>query len=493
MVKRRFVLLAVPVLGLAVVVGLVSRQPVKVAHAAHESGKTAAGGHQVAFAEKANGGAAKGVGAVKVEVAKPKRGGLLRTTSQPGSVHAFESAELFAKVSGYLKIQNVDIGDRVKKDQVLAVIDAPELIREVEKEEATVAQSEAQLKQAQASLSTAIALHKASIAVVTQREAEVKRSIAMLDFRKKMYTRIKELAEDKAIDERLVDEKFQQQDSAEAAHDAAEAAVLTSRADVAAAEAKIKQAEADIVAAEAKIALSKASLAKAKVFEDYLTIRSPYDGVITLRAFHLGDFINEASLGAKQQPVLSVDRTDLMRIVVEVPDRDVPFVDRGDTTVISIDALPGMAFKFPVSRFANSEDPSTRTMRTEVDVPNPKNLLRNGMYGQVTILLQANGSAQDALVIPASCLVGDTINGKGHVFVVRQKKAQRVAVQVGADDGINIEVVTGVKFDDEVVCHPSASVDEGVTVSVESIAADPKADANVEPKREAKPEGKHSG
>src|SRR5439155_6343103 len=122
---------------------------------------------------------------VRVEVVKPKPGGMERTTTQPGSVHAYEYEDVFAKVSGYLKGQSVDIGSPVKKGQLLAVIDAPELEKEVLQAAAAVEQAKAQVKQAEARIVAAKADLAATEKLVPQRQAEVARAKSVLSYRRK--------------------------------------------------------------------------------------------------------------------------------------------------------------------------------------------------------------------------------------------------------------------------------------------------------------------
>src|SRR5439155_8378469 len=130
------------------------------------------------------------------------------------------------------------------------------------------------------------------------------------------------------------------------------------------------------------------------------------------------DFIRSADQGGVV-PLLAVERTDLMRVVVQVPDRDVPYVSTKASAIVEIDALPGVVFEtkgeseVAVSRWADAEDPTTRTMRTEVDVKNPDGLLRHGMYGRVALTL-SQGSP-NALRIPSAALVGKAEGGRAAV------------------------------------------------------------------------------
>jgi HlyD family secretion protein len=186
--------------------------------------------------------------------------------------------------------------------------------------------------------------------------------------------------------------------------------------------------------------------------------------VITLRSFHPGDFIRSASEGGNI-PVLAVAVTDKMRVVLPMPDEYVPLLDKGDKASLQIVALPGRTFPGEVSRYAFSEDPESRNMRTEVDLPNPDGKLVEGMFGRVTVILQA--AAPNSVTIPSSGLVGQTGTGSGSVYVVKDGKAHKVDVQVGNDNGIETEILKGISADDLVVTSYNGSIKEGTFVKTE--------------------------
>jgi HlyD family secretion protein len=399
---------------------------------------------------------------VKVDVIKPTAHGLGRTATLPGDVHVFESAELYSKVSGYLAEQNVDIGDRVKRGELLAVIDVPESATEVEEATASLERAQSVVTQNEAKLQTARAEADAAVAQIGQMEAEVRRAIAQQELRTKEYSRIKDLNNLHAIEEQIVDEKQDAKDVAIAAVGAAQAAVVSARAQAAAAKARIGQAEADVLHAKADVQVSRAKLAKANVFLDYTKITSPYDGVITLRSFHRGEFISARSQGAAV-PLLTVARTDLMRVVVQLPDLDVPFADVGDKAVVTIDALPGKEFVGNISRTADAEDRKQKTMRTEIDLPNPSRTLLEGMYGTVTIELEP---PSNAMTIPSGALVGKTTDGRGKVYVVREGRARLVPIEMGQDNGLRMEVLSGLNPRDEVVISHTGAIGDGTPVTV---------------------------
>jgi len=442
--------------------------------------KNAAGG------ETSHGGGSKPA-PVTVEVVTPRAGGIERVCVQPGTVEPFEGADLYAKVSGYLVEQNVDIGSRVSAGDVLAKIAVPEYEKTVDRDTAHVRDMNAKVKQMEAHLRAAQAEHRAAEASIALAKVMVKVKTSYKLFREKQLERIKGLVAEKAETAKLLDEQEDFYQSAVEAENAARENVNTSKEKAAAAQAKVTQAEADVDEAKADVGVAEAELAKSKVLLEYTVIRAPYTGVVTKRNFHSGkngrpgDFIKAADQGGIV-PLLAVERTDLMRVVVQVPDRDVPFVTTHSTAVIEIDALPGVKFgaspkdKLRVSRWATAEDPTTRTMRTEIDVPNPdpavpNHILVHGMYGRVTITLTPG--APNAVRIPSAALVGKASGGHGSVWVVRDGKVHLVAVQFPTDNGIDVEVTAGLAPTDQVVARATGPLEEGTAVTVQNQSAAP--------------------
>lgn len=419
-------------------------------------------------------GSVPAVSAVPVEVAAPRPGGLDRTCSQPGTLEPLECADLFAKVSGYLSEQTVDIGSLVRKGDVLARISAPELEKQVREDAADVTRAEARADQMAAAVTTAEADHRAATAGVALAQAESKSKASYRTYRQKQRDRIRQLVADKALDEKVADEQEDQFQAAVSAELAAGEAVSAAKQKEAAAQARIKQAQADFKHATAEVAVAKAHLEKAEVLFGYTVIRSPYTGVVTKRNFHPGEFVRSAEAG-ERVPVLAVERTDVMRVVIQVPERDVPFVDIGDDAVVTLDALPGLvlktagADKVGVSRVAASEDPHTRMMRIEVHVNNPTGKLRRGMFGRVALALQV-GTA-DAVRVPSAALVGKAEGGRGSVRVVRDDIAHVVPVRYGTDNGSEVEIVSGITAADRVIVRASGPVDTGTQVSAGPVTA----------------------
>jgi RND family efflux transporter MFP subunit len=405
-----------------------------------------------------------------VFVIHPKKGESDRTTSQPGSIQAFESVELYAGVSGFLKTLNVDIGDRIKKGQALAQVDVPELEKQIQRNSSVVEQTRARVAQMHARAISTRADWDAARAAIPRAEAMLKSKSAELRYRQQQLQRMRELAASKSIEDKLVDEAVSHRDAVREAEIAAQESVTSAKANVAAMAAKIQAAEADVQEAEAQVRVAQADLEKTEVLVRFATVNAPFDGVVTQRNFFPSDFVRAANEGGAHIPLFTVQRTDLMRVVVQIPDRDVPFCDPGDPAILEIDALPGQQLKFKVSRIARSEDPETRLMRVELDLPNPTGKISNGMYGRVTIILDKS----DLLSVPSSCLVGKSQDGKGRVFVVRNGKALLTPVEVGSDDGLNVSIIKGIVSTDEVILRPSSSLRDGTLVTATAASSTPK-------------------
>jgi RND family efflux transporter MFP subunit len=402
----------------------------------------------------------------KVVVVKPHKGGIERSTTQPGTMESFDFADLYAKVSGYVKEQSVDIGDQVTAGKVLLEIDAPEFDEALHEAQAAEAQAEAQVIQMKSRVKTAEAEFDAAESNITLVEANLGKAESYLKFREIQYKRISELFKRNSIDERLVDEKHEERDTAEAGMNAAKAAILSAKSQSLAAKARVAAAEADVIDAQAQVRLAKSRVSRAQVFVNYTKIVSPYNGVVTRRSFHVGDFIRAADQGGAI-PLLTVARTDWMRVVVQVPEREIAYTNRGDKATVELDGIAGVKFHGEVSRIAQSEDRMTRSMRTEIDLENTQKQLRDGMFGRVTIVLS---EAPKGLTIPSSSLVSSSNSKKPAVFVIRDGKLQLQPVEVGQDDGIRAEILSGLTPDDRVVARPGSDLSNGMAVETEEVA-----------------------
>lgn len=404
---------------------------------------------------------------IRVLTVQPSTGGTPRQTSLPCAAHWHDYANLYAKVSGYLGELHVDIGSRVKQGQVLAKIDVPELDQDVAVAQATLEHTQAAVHQTQARKKSAIAEQRAAEAAVVKSQSDVERWTAECTFREKEHSRFQALNKTDSVQQALVDEKLFQWQSAQAGMRAAESAVLTAREQASAAAARVELAEADLGVAKAQAKIAQTHLDKAHLYASFSSIVCPYDGVVTARSFHRGDFIRAADKGS-ERPLLMVGRTDLIRVVVQIPDREVPYAHVGDPVVIEFDALPQHKFEAKLSRIAYSEDIATRTMRAEVDLPNQEGMILDQMYGRMHIVLEP---AADSLTVPSVCLVGNLERGRSQVFVVREGVARLQTVSVGAHDGVSCEILEGLQLSDAVIIRPPANLTEGTAVEAQPATA----------------------
>ncbi len=396
----------------------------------------------------------------RVDVVRPTEGGMRRTSVQPGTVIGYESVDLYAMVSGYLKQQTVDIGSRISKGDTLAVIDAPREAKALDEATSLVEESKAKMAQARARIKTMEGERDAAAAAVAQAESDIDRLVAARELAQKQLARVRGLLADRAADARQVEEHVCTLDTAVAAERTARLAVATAKAELATAAAKVEQSRTDLAQAGTAVSVAEAREAITRVNLDYTRIVAPFDGVVTHRAFHPGAFVRSASEGG-QASLLTVKRTDKMRVIVQIPDRDVVITSVGDPAELSVDALGSQSFSGKVSRMAESEDPATRTMRVEIDVPNPKGLLREGMYGTATIILEP---VSHNLTVPPACVMEHSGQTHGVVYVVRDGLAHRTPVELGADNGSLVEVLSGINPSDSVVLRSGVPLEDGLAV-----------------------------
>jgi RND family efflux transporter MFP subunit len=403
-------------------------------------------------------------GPAVVRVVKPTPGGLGRTTRQPGTVQAFDREDVFAPVPGVLKGLAVDIGSRVKKGQVLAQIDAPLLAFAQKEADAAVRQARGLVREAQAKVGASKAKLQAAKSAVLQREAEVSSARANLTFREGQLKRVTGIAQRGATPQSVVEEARAKVESARAPVTGATAALTTAKAEVEVKHGELMQAEAALSTAMANADSAEVALEKAHYSLGLTKLVAPFDGVVTQRNYRDGAHVGPAGEGPGRLSLLTVVRTDRMLVVVDVPSINVPLTEPGVPVDLAIDALPAAQLSgCKVSRVGFALDPKTRTMRVEIDVPNPGGQLRPGMFGTATLHLRK--PAPGAVRLPASCLVAAP-GGKKAVYVVRGGKARRTEVRVGHRVDEEVEVLSGLKPADLVVTDPRGLTGEVVPVEV---------------------------
>lgn len=396
----------------------------------------------------------------QVAAANPVRKTLSLTTTQPGRIEAFETTPLHAKVAGYVEAVLADIGDKVSKDQVLVRLSIPELKDELAQREALVASAEAQVKQAESAQAAAEAVAKTAAAKIAETEAGVGRVEAERDRWNSEYERIKELAAKGSVTQKLEEETQSQLKGAEAAIREIEAKLNSARSMAVEAQANVKKAEADRGAAEAELGVAKAELARARTMLSYTEIKAPFDGTVTVRNVDTGHLVQPAS-EKNAQPLLVVARTDVVRVFVDVPEMEAPYLNADDPAKLRLQAVPGKELAANVVRTSWSLSESNHSLRAAIDVPNPDGELRPGMYAAATIKLD---EVANALVIPMTALLRDAEGAA--CIVVASGKAVRRPIELGLRSGAEIQVVSGLSESDLVVQKQPEALKAGQEVAV---------------------------
>ena len=325
--------------------------------------------------------------------------------SLPGTTLAFEAANIYARASGYVSKRYVDIGDHVKAGQLLAEITAPEV-------EAQVAQYQNTLQQAQA----------------TVRQNEAQRASTDVTSR-----RISVLAKDSWATQELADTdryNFQAQNHA-------------------------------TTAAQYNAATTEQQLKYYNQQKIYQQVVAPFDGVITQRDIDVGSLITaDATSGTA---MFSMVHSDVIRVWVYVPQDDAFGVKPGIEAVIRVPAMPNLTFDGKVTRIADALQPGTRTLLTEVDIPNPDGALQPGIYCTVELKIPRKSPA---LIVPDSAIIFNQ-NGK-QVAVVENGIAHLHKITITTDYGTEVQVSEGVKDGDQVVLQPPVNLADGDKVRISS-------------------------
>lgn len=399
----------------------------------------------------------------RVTAGKPVVKTLKLTTAQPGRIEAFEEAPLYPKLAGYVSDVLVDIGDNVEKGQLLVKLSIPEMLDEVHQREAQVANADAEITQAEAAVKSAEAALDVARAKVTEAEAGITRAKGEFERWRAEFARMKELASKGSVTEKLVDETQNQLRASEAAQQGAKAAVESARAALRAAEAVVQKATADVAAATARRKVAAANLAYAKTMLGYTEIKAPFKGAVTRRNVNTGYYVHPVT-GDAAEPLLVVEQTDKVRVFVDVPEMEAPFVTTGanpDGVTVRVQSLGDKEFQGTVTRTSRSLEPRNRSLRTEVDLLNADGALRPGMYATVEILLDKRDSV---LTVPVAAVIRDA--GVTYCCTVDSGKITRKKVDLGLRAGPDVEIRAGLDPEDIVVLTRADSLKQDQPVQI---------------------------
>lgn len=295
--------------------------------------------------------------ATLVRVEMPKREAIIHDLQLTGDMVPIQQAQVFARVYGNLESIKADMGDHVRENQLLAVVDTTELAQQFRQTAATYANDSA------------------------------------------VYERSKML-----LDRNLISK--QEFDDAETA---------------------MKVAGANFDAARTKL--------------DYAKITAPFSGIITRRFLDPG-----ALLSSTNATLFTLMDVDIMKIIVNVLEKDIPAIAIGTKAVVSVDAYPGEIFDGAIARMSDAVDLSTRTMPVEIDIPNRDHLLKSGMFASVSLII---GRQSNALTVPTTALLKDP-NGY-YVYVVDKGVARRKSITIGAEQNSRTEILSGLDDNDNII------------------------------------------
>lgn len=383
----------------------------------------------------------------EVRLVHPQKKDIVRTVGQPGFVEAYEQTSIYPKVNGYIEKWNVDIGDRVTKNQLLTTIFVPELVEEHRLKIASVALDEILVEQANRMVEVADGNWKASIAKVTQTKADVIRYQAEVDRWKSEVTRLASLVEQRVVDKQVLDESTRQLRSNESSRDAALAAVTVSESDRIAKAAELAKARVDVAASKARVVVSQAAEKRLSALVGYLKLTSPFEGIVVVRNANTGDFVqgttgDQTATGmspdlstSKGAPIYVIARTDIVRVFVDIPEMDANFVTQGNDAEVWIQAFQDMKIPAKVTRTSWALNVKTRTLRAEIDLPNEGAKLLPGMYAYGYVKVKRPG----VMVLPTTCIGkrGDLMVG----FLLKDGKAVQTTLRLGVSDGGLQEVI----------------------------------------------------
>lgn len=217
---------------------------------------------------------------------------------------------------------------------------------------------------------------------------------------------------------------------------------------------ELQQSATALLQAEAQESAARAQLQAVAVRIGETRLDAPFDGVVMQRRFDAG-----ALVGPQNGAILTVGRVDILRLFVPVREQESALVSVGQTVVVEVDALPGQSWLGQVARLSPGFDPLTRTLDAEVHLANSDGKLRPGMYGRARIQVAVH---KQSLTVPESAV--QLSGGQRYLFVVEGTKVQRRAITIGVDGGTFVEVLTGIKADDQLVVAGTDALADGSTV-----------------------------
>jgi membrane fusion protein, multidrug efflux system len=343
-----------------------------------------------------------GVAAPNVEVVQPKRIESSKPINLPASLVPLAETVIYPRANGYVQRFLVDIGEQVKEGQLLAQIETPEIDSQLDQARAALQKAEAALGQAQ----------------------------AQRDYAKTSLARFEKLQPSGVTSQQELDQRS----------------------------SEFKVAEANVVAAVANVEVARADVRRLAQLKGFARVAAPFDGTIIQRTVERGALLTSGN----STPLFRLAQTDPLRVFVQVPQDLAVGAKVGAAAKITVREYPGRVFEGTISRVAGALDAATRTMTTEVWLPNPKQELLPGMYAQAALALAGTHAVYE---LPATALYADA-NGLRVAVVDAQNKLQFKTIVLERDAGPTIEIASGLDGTERVVKLANAALDDGESVRV---------------------------
>jgi RND family efflux transporter MFP subunit len=371
---------------------------------------------------------------VEVTTAAAIKRDLPRFFEATGSLAGDQQTDVAPQTAGKVVAVGVDIGSQVRRGQMLVRLDDAELKLHVDQAAAQVEQAKAAVRQAEEKIGL-----RPGQAFDPNRVAEVAAARVTLELAEKNLVRASKLIESGDVSRSFYDEQRARRDQ------------LKEQYEVALAQARQNFAGVDV--ARTNVANAQAQLALARKSLSYAVIPAPIDGYVSERTADLGEYVSP------QQKVVTIVRTNPLRIRIDIPEQAIPEVRTGQSVSITTSAWPDRNFSGRVARIAPNVSATSRTLTVEAEIENSSGALKPGQFATVRILQER---AEPAVLVPARAVVTDA--GVSRVYVIKNGHAEQRLVQTGQADGDLIEIKNGIAADELVATSNMEQLSDGIAV-----------------------------
>jgi HlyD family secretion protein len=382
-----------------------------------------------------------------VQVINPPIRTIVRVVGQPSFIESYERSSVYPKLTGYIEKWNVDIGDKVKKGDTLATLFVPELVEDFGTKGATVELDKQRIELALKVVKVAEANVKSAKASLDEAKAILDKFEAMVERWDSEVKRLQNEVNRGVVDPQVLLESTNQLKSSTAAREAAKATIAKAEADLLSRQASLDKSVVDVQVARADLSVAVSEAKRIEAWVGYLKLPAPFDGVIVARNANTFDFVLPStgdptamersphlSPGGAAAPIYVVDRVDKVRIFVDIPEQDANYIHIGTKATVLAKGYRDQPLPGSVTRTSWALNIKSRTLRAEIDLPNPNSQLLPGMYAYAKVIIERPGVR--ALPLTAITHSGE----KTYCWKHENGKAVRTEIQTGVSDGEWIEV-----------------------------------------------------